>query len=138
MGFGLWGMFSGNWIMAGMSLLFLMTVGGTIFQSRKNVRKETFTLQKLKERAKDIQPDKTETLDIAEQRLLEQMEFRNEWKQRVLSLEEQELKIQKLHERKEKLEKAIVQGEGRIERLKRNYTYLPIFIGSGCVMHMPR
>ncbi|MGG4167087.1 AAA family ATPase [Rossellomorea vietnamensis] len=124
MGFGLWGMFSGNWIMAGMSLLVMMAVGGTIFQSRKNVRKETLTLQKLKARAKEIQPENTGTLDTAEQSLSEQMEFRNEWKQRVLSLEEQELKMQKLHERKEELEKAIVQGEGRIERLKREL-YLP-------------
>ncbi|MEI2663628.1 ATP-binding protein [Rossellomorea sp. LJF3] len=124
MGFGLWGVFSGNWIMAGMSLLFLMVIGGTIFQSRMNVRNETDTLQKLKARAKEIQPEKTGNLDTAEQSLMEQMEFRNEWKQRVLSLEEQELKIQKLHERKEELEKAIVGGEGRIERLK-GELYLP-------------
>ncbi|OXS55186.1 uncharacterized protein YhaN [Bacillus sp. V-88] len=118
MGFGLWGMFSGNWVMAGMSLLVLIAIGGTIFQSRKNVRNETDTLQKLKERAEDIQPEKTGTLDTAEQSLLEQIEFRNEWKQRVLSLEEQELKIQKLHEKKEELEKAIIRGEERMESLK--------------------
>ncbi|PFG07185.1 uncharacterized protein YhaN [Bacillus sp. es.034] len=124
MGFGLWGVFSGNWIMAGMSLLFLMAIGGIIFQSRRNVRNEALTLQKLRARAKEVQPEKTGTLDTAEQSLLEQMEFRNEWKQRVLTLEEQELKIQKLHERKEELVKAIIKGEGRIERLK-GELYLP-------------
>jgi uncharacterized protein YhaN len=119
LGFGVWGIFSGNWIVAGMSLLFLFAVGGTGIQSRRNLREEYLTLQKLKARKKELHPEETENMDKAEQSLNEQMEYRNEWKQRILSLEEQEGKIQKLRERNQELEKSISHGEERLEILKR-------------------
>jgi uncharacterized protein YhaN len=119
LGFGAWGIFSGNGIVTGMSVLFLIAIGGTGIQSRRNLKKEFLTLQKLKARTKEFQPEETENIETAEQTLKEQMEYRNEWKQRILSLEEQEGKIQKLREKNKELKKAIAKGEENLALLKR-------------------
>ena len=122
LGLGAWGILSGSWIVTGMSILFLIAVGVTGLQSRRNLHNESLTINKLKAKAKELQPEgETEyvTRDLAEQSFKEQMEYRNEWKQRILSLEEQERKMQKVHERKEENEKAIALGEERLTHLKR-------------------
>ncbi|PFA62583.1 hypothetical protein CN378_20375 [Bacillus sp. AFS015802] len=127
MGVGAWGLASGNWLLAGMSLLLLVAIGATGLQARRSLGKESLSLQKIKERAKEFQPGgSTEYAfhDMAEQSLKEQIEYRNEWKQRILSLEEQEGKIQKLSGRREELEQGISLGEERLLHLKREL-YLP-------------
>lgn len=117
-----WGTFSGNWIVSGVSLLFLIAVGSTVIQSRKNLHNESLTLQRLKAGAKELQPGvemEYSPHDLTEQSFKDQMEYRNEWKQRILSLEEQERKIRKLRERKEENEKSIAHGEERLAYLKK-------------------
>ena len=121
LGIGVWSIITGNWIVAVMSFLLVIVVGVTGIQSRGNLREESNKLQKIRSRIKDLQPDgekEYESLDRAEQSLKEQMEYRNEWKQCILSLEEQDGKIHKLDDKKKEIEKAIVFGEERIGHLK--------------------
>ncbi|MFC7784852.1 AAA family ATPase [Rossellomorea sp. GCM10028870] len=119
-GFGAWAIVTGNWLVTGISLLLLMVVGAMGMQARGNLQEESRSLQKAKARAEELQPEgklEFNSPERAEQSLKQQMELRSEWKQRILSLEEQQAKLQKLHEKQKGIEKEIVLGEERVSHL---------------------
>ncbi|MGM0753337.1 MAG: ATP-binding protein [Bacillota bacterium] len=120
-GFGAWSIVTGNWLVTGISLLLLIVVGAMGMQARGNLQEESKSLQKAKARAKQLQPEEKmefNSPERTEQNLKQQMELRNEWKQRILSLEEQQAKLQKLREKQKGIESEIVQGEKRLSHLK--------------------
>lgn len=126
-GMGSWAIVNGNGLFVGISLLLFIVVAASGMQARGNLREESSTLQQTKARAKEFQPESQlefHSLDRAEQSLKQQMELRNEWKQRILSLEEQQAKLRKLHEKQKEVEKEIVSGEQRLSGLK-SELYLP-------------
>jgi len=121
LGIGSWAIVIGNGLFVGISLLLLIVVGASGAQARGNLREETSILQQTIARAKEFQPEgqmEFHSLDRTEQSLKQQVELRNEWKQRILSLEEQQVKLQKLHEKQKEVEKEIVSGEQRLSGLK--------------------
>lgn len=121
LGIGSWAIVTENGLIVGISILLLIVVGASGMHARGNLREESSALQQTKARAKEFQPEgqmEFHSLDRAEHRLKQQMELRNEWKQRILSLEEQQAKLQKLHVKQKEVDKEIVSGEQRLSGLK--------------------
>ncbi|MFI8686852.1 AAA family ATPase [Rossellomorea sp. NPDC077527] len=130
LGISAWGIFKADWFIAAVCFILIAVVGVTGMQSRKALSEEARSLHKIRTRVNELKP-REEKNDYSperiEQSLKEQMEFRNEWKQRILSLEEQEGKIHKLDEKKKWLEKEIVVVEEKIAQLKASLRLPPEF-----------
>ncbi|TMU88195.1 hypothetical protein FGG79_08880 [Bacillus sp. BHET2] len=121
LGLGAWSGVNGNSILSGVSLLIVLVICAIGMLAKGNLREESRILQRTKARAKELRPgdvDESYNLDKAEHNLKQQMEYRNEWKQRILSLEEQEVKINNLRNRMKEVEKAILLGEEEMANLK--------------------
>ncbi|BCB02922.1 ATP-binding protein [Bacillus sp. KH172YL63] len=121
LGLGIWGVMSGNGILTVVCLLMVVLLGLTGMQARRNLLEEARSLQRTKSRVKELKPEEVkdiEHLDKAEHILNQQMEYRNEWKQRILALEEQEMKIHHLRNKMKDVENGIHLGEEKLNDVK--------------------
>ncbi|NMH69576.1 AAA family ATPase [Bacillus sp. RO3] len=120
-GLSIWAVVSGNWLFSGISLMILIVVGTLLIQAKGHLHEEFSMLQEIKSRAEELKPEgqmDVHSIEKDEENLKTQMELRHEWKQRILSLEEQQLKLEKVKGKQNRMEREMILSEERLSHLR--------------------
>ncbi|MGR3763426.1 AAA family ATPase [Rossellomorea sp. NS-SX7] len=105
-GFGIWALVTDYALGAFVSIFIIALLVVNGWKSRQHVNEKIHHLQHLRGKANEFSEELTlkddpASMDASEQLLREQMEYRSEWKQRILQLEEQKAKLEKLKKQQE-------------------------------------
>ncbi|WP_064091732.1 ATP-binding protein [Rossellomorea aquimaris] len=125
----IWSLLTDNVMVTILSVVILFAVVFITFQARMSVKTEFESLQKLREKAQELKGsgrtnESNYEVDKLHQTLKSQMELRQEWKQRILGLEEQQEKLERLLQQNEEIQKKIQLENQQIEEIKKEL-YLP-------------
>ncbi|MCA1056482.1 AAA family ATPase [Rossellomorea aquimaris] len=131
--FSIWTWMSDNGMGTILSLLIIALVAYQGLRSRKELNEKKNQLHLLRKKAKElprVNKDDEGNPSVVEHQetiLREQMEYRSEWKQRILQLEEQGIKVDKLKEEEADLSRKIEDANRQLTLLKKELYLSPEF-----------
>jgi uncharacterized protein YhaN len=129
-GFSIWTLLNDNIMGAFLGFLIIALFVFNGWKSRQDLNRKINHLYNLREKVREMSErnndliDESTSPDTLERLLREQMEYRSEWKQRILQLEEQEAKLERLRKQQEVGQSKLNEEYQKLEAIKEEL-YLP-------------
>jgi uncharacterized protein YhaN len=120
-GFSVWAILNDS-SMWTFSMMVIVLLAINLWKTRQYVNEKLTHLTNLRGKLREFSGESSETMDdsleTSERIIREQMEVRSEWKQRILQMEEQGAKIEKLKKQAESIQSTLTAQHQSIEKLK--------------------